>query len=640
MGMGRSRVRRLAVAAAFVAAASGLSTAAPAAAATGRTAITAGVGHTCALNAAGGVECWGDNQLGQIGDGTLLNRWTPVGVTGLSSGVKAISAGGDHTCALTTAGGVRCWGSNESGQLGDGTTTDRPTPVNVVGLGSGVAAISAGIDHTCALTTNGAVKCWGANRSGQLGDGTTDDQPVPVDVTGLGSSVSAVSAGGSHTCALTAGRAMKCWGANYAGQLGDGTTTDRPAPVTVSGLGSGVAMISAGGSDATCALTTAGAAKCWGYNYTGAVGDGTTVNRLVPTNVKGLGNGVATISTGLYRACAITTAGALKCWGSNFSSQLGDGTTTNRLTPVNVTGLTSGVTSVTAGGRGHTCALAARGTPKCWGEGYLGQLGDDTLQNRSTPVNVVYTTIPVDSTPPVWTKLPTNAMNLGATLDPAILGDCDSYNMPVTVSWAASDPQSGIHHYAFGLEAGPYDGQAQTETSTVRTAWVDDAACGGGGNDQEFYAFNRAGLYSDDAYWPDSVLTVFQDDGTMEGWTDPIPMTYQGSWSTSACNCWSGGTTQWTRQSAASVQLAVPDSYGGAYGIGLLMAKGPDRGKAAVFVDNVKVATVDTYSATKSNRTVVWRQALAAGPHTVRVVNLATPGRPRIDVDAVVLMRK
>ncbi|MBI4518809.1 MAG: hypothetical protein HY699_23695 [Deltaproteobacteria bacterium] len=223
--------------------------------------LAAGSSHTCALTAAGGVKCWGNNDFGRLGDGTMTSRSsTPVDVSGLSSGMTAVTAGDYHTCALTAAGGVKCWGYNAKGQLGDGTSTQRLTPVDVIGLTGSATAVAAGGRHTCALTAAGGVKCWGYNVEGQLGDGTTTDRTTPVDVSGLTSGVTAVAAWDYHTCALTAAGGVKCWGYNGAGQLGDGTTTQRTTPVDVSGLTSGVTAVTADGMH-TCALTAAGGVK-------------------------------------------------------------------------------------------------------------------------------------------------------------------------------------------------------------------------------------------------------------------------------------------------------------------------------------------------------------------------------------------
>ena len=201
------------------------------------TQISAGGGHTCAVTTAGGAKCWGDNGYGRLGDGTTTSRTTPVDVVGLTSGVAQISAGRNHTCAVTTAGGAKCWGYNGHGRLGDGTTTNRTTPVDVVGLTAGVAQISGGLYHTCAVTTAGGAKCWGNNGFGRLGDGTTTNRTTPVDVVGLTSGVAQISASFRQTCVVTTAGGAKCWGANEYGQLGDGTTTNRNTPVDVTGLG-------------------------------------------------------------------------------------------------------------------------------------------------------------------------------------------------------------------------------------------------------------------------------------------------------------------------------------------------------------------------------------------------------------------
>src|SRR6266545_4493388 len=180
--------------------------------------------------------CWGLNRSGQLGNGTTKNSSVPVQVSGLSSGVVEIAAGGAHTCAITVEGGVLCWGAGSFGQLGNGQVKGSSTPASVSGLDSGVAAVSTGGLHSCALTAEGGVLCWGLNTSGQLGNGTTTNSPTPVGVAGLGSGVAAIAAGGSHTCAHSSTGAVLCWGLNSSGQLGNGTTTNSPVPIDVTGL--------------------------------------------------------------------------------------------------------------------------------------------------------------------------------------------------------------------------------------------------------------------------------------------------------------------------------------------------------------------------------------------------------------------
>jgi alpha-tubulin suppressor-like RCC1 family protein len=322
---------------------------------------------------------WGFNDADQIGDGTTTNRLSPVNVIGGKTFTQ-ISAGNNHSCGLVNDGTIQCWGGNSVGQLGNGTATATDTPVTVPGI-TGATAVSAGDQTTCAIVS-GAAKCWGLNANGQIGDGTTTSRSTPTQVPGLTSGVTAISAGTETTCAIVAG-AAKCWGLNDAGEIGDGTMTNRLTPTQVSGLTSGVTAISAG-TETTCAIV-AGAAKCWGNNGKGQIGDGTTTTRLTPTQVSGLTSGVTAISSSDIFTCAIVS-GAAKCWGLNDAGEIGDGTTTNRSTPTQVSGLTSGVTAI-SGGEATTCAVVS-GAAKCWGFNNLGQIGDGTTTNRSTPTQV------------------------------------------------------------------------------------------------------------------------------------------------------------------------------------------------------------------------------------------------------------
>ncbi len=353
------------------------------------TAVVAGEQHSCALQG-GGIMCWGNNQQGQLGNGLVFEHWTPVQVAGLPAGseILAVTAGHAYTCALSD-GGVLCWGWN----MGTGMLTRDFQPAYVMGLGPGsdVTAVAAGTVHTCAIVAGG-VKCWGYNQFGQLGDDTKLDRSAPADVVGLrpGSNVILISAGNEHTCAARGDGQVLCWGRNANGQLGDGTTADRWAPVGVTGLGPGSGAIAlSAGNRHTCAVTAVGA-RCWGYNYFGQLGDGSMTPHLTPVAVSGLDarSGVTAISAGNIHTCA-QVAGGAKCWGDNYYGQLGDGTDHDRVIPVDVAGLgaSSSVTHIGAA-EYHSCAVVAGGV-KCWGYNYGGRLGDGTNVDRFTPVDVV-----------------------------------------------------------------------------------------------------------------------------------------------------------------------------------------------------------------------------------------------------------
>lgn len=379
---------------------------------TNAVAMDGGDNYTCALGLLGTIMCWGNNSYGKLGDGTTTTSWTPVYVCADSTcdtpltNVLQMAGNVYHTCAVTANGGAKCWGHNQYGKLGDGTTTGRAIPVDVSGLTSGVAEIQPGQRHTCARMSQGAVKCWGDNAFGQLGDGTTTDSRLPINVSGFANvpttptptsvtppptpipaGAKQIDAGSVHNCAVTFSGSVRCWGGNHWGQLGDGTITDRSVPVNVQGLSSGIETVSAGGGH-TCAVTTDGGVKCWGGNPFGELGDGTTTDHLTPVDVSGLSNGIAAVSAGAKHTCALTTGGGVKCWGWNRYGTLGDGTTTDRLTPVDVVGLSSGVMSINAA-YDHTCALLTSGGVKCWGWNGEGQLGNLSIDYQSAvPVDV------------------------------------------------------------------------------------------------------------------------------------------------------------------------------------------------------------------------------------------------------------
>ena len=349
--------------------------------------VSVGGGFVCALTRAGAVRCWGDNSRGQLGDGSTTDRSTPGEVVGLGSGVRSITAGGSHACALTVAGAVRCWGNNDHGQLGDGTTTDRSTPVEVAGLGSGVRSLAAGYGSTCVVDGSRAAKCWGDNHDGQLGDGTNLERLRPVPVVG-GSGLRSVAVSYNHACALSTAASVACWGwmsGMTAGGGGEGSTTLSATPLPVKDMWAEVRSVAVG-SAFSCVLTVGGGVKCWGTNDHGELGINEFSDRETPEDVVGLGSGLAAVAAGYVHACAVTTVGTVTCWGWNKYGQLGDGTAIDRFKPVSVNGL-GNIQSVSAG-ESETCAVSLTGAVQCWGRNDQGQLGDGTTTDRTTPVMV------------------------------------------------------------------------------------------------------------------------------------------------------------------------------------------------------------------------------------------------------------
>lgn len=331
--------------------------------------VSAGQHFACAVLAGGGVKCWGENMFGQAGAGVAGGEvQLPVDIMGLEAAAEQVSAGFAHACALLTTGGVQCWGYNVYGQLGDGTTIDAPRPVNVTGLEGDVTALSTGIGHSCALLEGGEVMCWGRNDHGQLGDGQTIESPVPVEASGLGSAIK-VSAGGSGTCAILSDGALYCWGRNQDGQVGDGTLEDAPTPVEVKGLPARAAAVSVG-AEHTCVALASGEVMCWGRNDHGQLGDGTLDDSPTPVKVEGV-SGAIDVAVVRSNTCALTSSGGIKCWGRNRYGELGNGATTPHLAPVDVVGLADGGEMI-SGGSDHYCAMIRSGRVLCWGARFGG----------------------------------------------------------------------------------------------------------------------------------------------------------------------------------------------------------------------------------------------------------------------------
>ncbi|MCL2823048.1 MAG: hypothetical protein FWD57_03575 [Polyangiaceae bacterium] len=328
--------------------------------------------NACALTSAGGVMCWGE---AWDGDQTFANdepdaaNAFPRPISGLESGVSSVSVGSGHICAVTEQGGVVCWGRNPWGQLGDGTTNDRLVPTPVVGLGSGVSAVAAGLWHTCALTKAGGVKCWGWNVAGQLGNKSTTEMHVPVQVVGLESGVKSIATAAAMSFAVKKDGTLVCWGSNCAGDPKADPTTIDLVPVPVYGFKANVASVSAGIGFA-CAVLTTGAVKCWGEQATTS-GPGTS--------------DIVAVSSDYCDSCALTSSNKILCW---------EAATCDARTPPHgfpllpaVITIPSSILSVSTGD-GFACAESSSNGIMCWGHNSQGQLGNGTFARSDEPTLV------------------------------------------------------------------------------------------------------------------------------------------------------------------------------------------------------------------------------------------------------------
>jgi alpha-tubulin suppressor-like RCC1 family protein len=360
-------------------------------------AIDAGGTHTCALTEQGFVACWGANDRGQLGTGNVSPSTSPVLVSNIDDAIQ-VSAGVRHTCAIRAGGQAVCWGESDNGRLGT-AGSDRTTPVSVPFL-TDAAHIDAGSDHTCAARSGGTAGCFGAGSFGQIGNGGTSDVPSITPVVEAATSnpltgVAEVAAGAAHSCALTGGGSVYCWGVNLDGQVGDGVASHGTTcfgvdcateAEPVSGL-SDATMIAAGNAH-TCAVRMGGTIVCWGSNNKGQLGNTSAgASSDVPITVTGISDAVE-VAAGFEFTCARRAGGQVLCWGEGEFGRLGTGDQTSRDTPTAIMG---GLVASHLGGATstHACLLDASGAAWCWGDNTEGKLGDGSTAMSTSPTDVL-----------------------------------------------------------------------------------------------------------------------------------------------------------------------------------------------------------------------------------------------------------
>jgi len=344
--------------------------------------VSAGQEHTCGDGPGGTVYCWGTNDEGRLGDGTDTTRNTPTRVSAAGAGLSGVAAGGYHTCADGDDGNIYCWGTGWYGQLGNntsGASANSTTPVQVLApLGVTLSAVTSGEYHSCALGSDDNVYCWGRNSSGQLGNNSIMSSSLPVAVAApVGVALTSVSAGSMHTCAIGDDGSAYCWGSNGSGQLGDSTTVDAHEPVRVHAPdGVEFTRIAAGWSH-TCAISTDNDVYCWGANGSGQLGNNSTTPSEIPVAVA-TGVKFTSVDIGNLHTCGVSITQEVYCWGANDTGQIGNRTLGGTyLTPTRTVDIVSGLSySNLDVGFNHACAIGSDGKTYCWGQNTHWQLGD------------------------------------------------------------------------------------------------------------------------------------------------------------------------------------------------------------------------------------------------------------------------
>lgn len=394
--------------------------------------IAAGARHSLALKSNGTVWAWGNNGDGQLGDETTKNRTIPIQVSNVNA-ITTIDGGASHSLALKSDGTVWAWGYNGDGQLGDATNTRKTTPVQISGL-SDIISIACGMYHSVALKSDGTVWTFGRNDYGQLGDGTNVYRNKPIQVSGL-SDVIAIAGGDYHCLALKSDGIVWAWGNNESGQLGDGTTTNRNTPVQVSSISNVTAI--ARGWVHSLALKSDGTAWAWGANGSGQLGDGNTTNRTTPVNITNINNIIDIAGGGGYTIALKSDGTGWTCgeYGWDYSESNGSAywSYRYRTTPDQVAGINDVV--AVAGGWQHIVVLKQDGTVWTWGVNWYGQLGDGTTIDKDTPVQV---DINLGKTADVI--IPTGSININS-------GAAYTNAITVTLNLSASDSTGVTGYY-------------------------------------------------------------------------------------------------------------------------------------------------------------------------------------------------
>ncbi|MDB5052426.1 MAG: hypothetical protein JWM44_476 [Bacilli bacterium] len=435
------------------------------------TAISGGNGFSLSLAADGTVWSWGTNSEGQLGDGTTSPRLTPVEVSGLSGKtITSISSRYLHSLAAASDGTVWSWGDNSFGQIGNNALVDQYIPIKVSGLliGKTITTVSSGKYHSLALASNGTVWSWGDNTYGQLGNGSTVSQKTPVQVSGLsGKTITAIAAGDTYSLALANDGTVWTWGNNSSGQLGDGTTIQKTSPVNVSTLMGTTITAIAAGSNHSIALDTNFQVWTWGNNNSGQLGDGATTNRSVPFNLSSMASlTITAIAAENEHSLALVSDGTVRAWGENDLGQLGDTSTTQRLAPVTVVVLAGKIISSIASGTQHALALGTDGNIWSWGNNTNGELGDGTIISTSTSSAILsladqYESVSIDKANLAITY---GSGDHATSITQDIILPASGTN-GTTITWGSSDP-------TVLSDSGVVNRQASGDTNVSMTATI------------------------------------------------------------------------------------------------------------------------------------------------------------------------